>query len=211
MIISTLLYVLALLVLGGGLIALIFATADTDTVTVSGDGYYDTSVTGTLTATSIVVMIIGYLVIFVASMFIQAAFLSGCLDIADGKPVSVGSFFKPRHFGAMILTALLVGALTAVGLALLVVPGIIVGFLAQFAIAFVVDRSLSPVSGLKASFGAAKNNVGGALLSWLVQYAVLLVGTVICAVGLLVAGPLATLIQTYTYRRLSGGQVVPIS
>ncbi|HZE16010.1 MAG TPA: hypothetical protein VE197_10050, partial [Mycobacterium sp.] len=36
-------------------------------------------------------------------------------------------------------------------------------------------------------------------------------GELLFGVGLIVAIPLAFLIQVYTYRRLSGGQVVPLS
>ncbi len=42
------------------------------------------------------------------------------------------------------------------------------------------------------------------------QYAIVLVGELLCGVGLLVAIPIALLVQVYTYRKLSGGQVVPV-
>jgi uncharacterized membrane protein len=136
--------------------------------------------------------------------------LSGCLDIADGKPVTIGSFFKPRNLGGAILAALLVAIGTWIGLILCIIPGIVFGFLAMFAIPFVVDRSLSPVGSIKASIATVRSNVGGALLSWLVQIAAILVGEFLCLVGLLVGFPVALLVLTYTYRKLSGGQVVPL-
>jgi uncharacterized membrane protein len=160
-------------------------------------------------ATAIVAMVVGYALVFLASMYAQTAYLSGCLDIADAKPVSIGSFLMPRNFGPAVLAALLVGVLTAIGWLLLIVPGLIFGFLAQFTIPFVIDRSLSPIDALKASISTAKNNVGSALLSYLTQIAVLLVGELLCGVGLFVAFPVAILIQVYTYRLLSGGQVAP--
>jgi uncharacterized membrane protein len=58
-----------------------------------------------LGAASIAVMVIGYVLLFVAGIFMHAGLLSGCLDIADGKPVTIGSFFKPRNLGAVFLTA----------------------------------------------------------------------------------------------------------
>ncbi len=36
------------------------------------------------------------------------------------------------------------------------------------------------------------------------------VGALACGVGLLVAAPVAALIMVYAYRKLSGGQVVPL-
>jgi uncharacterized membrane protein len=165
-----------------------------------GDGYR---------LTAIIVMTVGYLLSFLASAYVQMAYLSGCLEIADGHSVTIGSFFTPRNFAPAVVAALLVGVLTAVGWSFFVIPGLIVGFLAQFTVPFVIDRAFSPITALAASFTTAKNNAGPALLSYLVQSAVLLVGALLFGVGLLVALPLAVLIQTYTYRRLSGGQVVP--
>lgn len=157
----------------------------------------------------LVVLFLGYVTALLTAMFVQAAYLSGCLDIADGRPVTIGSFFRPRNFGAALVTALLVGLLAAVGAMLFVIPGLIVGFLTQFAVAFAIDRSLAPIDTFKASFATCQANIGGALLSWVVQLVVLLAGQMLCGVGLLVAFPLAVLIQTYTYRRLSGGWLAP--
>lgn len=163
-----------------------------------------------LTSGQFVTFALGYVAVLLAAMFVQAAYLSGCLDIADGRPVGVGTFFRPRNFGAALLTALLVGLLVAVGSMLFVVPGLIIAFLTQFAIAAAIDRSLSPIAALRASFTTCQTNIVGALLSWLAQVVVLLAGELVCGVGLFVAFPLAVLIQTYTYRRLSGGWVAPV-
>jgi uncharacterized membrane protein len=181
------------------------------TGTTSTDSYGN-SVSGTevtLGAASYAAMAVGYILLFIVGVFMTAALLTGCLDIADGKPVSIGSFFKPRNLGPVFLTALLVAVATWIG-SLCIIGGVIVGFIAQFALAFVVDRSLSPVQSIKASFETIKSNFGGALLSWLVQYAIVVVGAFVCGIGLLVALPLALLIQVYTYRKLSGGQVVAL-
>jgi uncharacterized membrane protein len=164
----------------------------------------------TLGPASIAVWVIGYILIFVAAVVMHAGLLSGCLDIADGKPVSVGSFFKPRNLGGALLAALLVAIGVAIGSILCIIPGIVFGFVAMFAIPFVVDRSLSPVESIKASIATVRSNIGGTLLSWLVQIAAILVGEILCLVGLLVGFPVAQLVLTYTYRKLSGGQVVPL-
>ena len=63
---------------------------------------------------------------------------------------------------------------------------------------------------LKASIATVRANVGSVLLSVLTVFAITLLGALACGVGLLVAGPVGALIWTYTYRKLSGGQVVPV-
>jgi len=187
-----------------------FVLGDTTPTTFTdSNGLTTETVSVQLGAASIAVMVIGYVLLFVAGIFMHAGLLSGCLDIADGKPVTIGSFFKPRNLGAVFLTALLVGVGVAIGTIACVVPGIIFGFLALFAIPFVVDRSLSPVDSVKASIATTRSNLGGSLLSALVQYVVVLIGELLCGVGLIAALPITLLIQVYTYRKLSGGQVVP--
>src|SRR5580693_8519594 len=76
----------------------------------STDSYGNTaeSVNVTFGAASIIVMVLAYLLIFVAGVYTHAGLLSGSLDIADGKPVTIGSFFKPRNLGRVFLTALLI-------------------------------------------------------------------------------------------------------
>jgi uncharacterized membrane protein len=202
-------YAVALAILGvivGFVPGVLGQHTDTSCTDTYGNTYPCTSITPG--PASFAVWVIGCILIFVVAVFMAAGLVTGCLDIADGKPVSIGSFFKPRNLGPVFLTALLVALGTWIG-SLCIIGGLIVGFIAQFAIAFVVDRSLSPIESIKASFATIRSNVGGALLSWLVQFAIVLVGELLCGVGLLVALPVAVLIQVYTYRKLSGGQVVP--
>jgi uncharacterized membrane protein len=177
------------------------------TTTTNSDGY--TTATANVSATGLAIMIVGSIVLYALGIFAQSAFLSGCLDIADGRPVGIGSFFKPRNLGMVILAAIIVGILTWIGSILCIIPGLIVGIFAQFTIPFVIDRSQSAIDALKSSFSTVSSNFGNALLSWLVQVAALLLGALACGVGLLVGGPVAALILIYTYRKLSGGQVVP--
>ena len=139
----------------------------------------------------------------------------------DARPVTVSSFFRPRHFGNALLAAALLSVISVALDALSLIPPTIVfnlvallavavfSFFALFTIAFATDRDLPPIEALKASFTTVRSDIGSTLLSWLVQFAVVLVGALLCFVGLVVAAPVALLIQVYTYRRLSGGPVAP--
>ena len=199
-------------------LAAIFGDAATTTST-SG-GYTDSTSAGDGAAAAgagigffgtIVVTALLAFVFLVAAIYVQAAFVSGSLDIADGKPVDIGSFLRPpRNFGSVILAALLVGIGTVVGSVLCVLPGLIFAFFAAYTIPYVIDRSLSPVDALKASFSTIKQNFGSALLAYLIVVAVGLVGQAVC-VGGLISIPVSLLILTYTFRRLSGGQLAPIT
>ena len=180
------------------------------TTTSSFEGY-DYGFSTDLSPAGMAVVGLGYLVSFVVTAYAQAGFLSGCLDIADGRPVSIGSFFKPRNLGMAFLAAFLISILTSIGYAACFVPGIIVGIFTQFIILFVIDRSQSAIKGFSSGFSLVGSNFANALLVWLVSMATVFVGALVCGVGLLVAVPLVALILTYAYRKLSGGQVVPLA
>src|ERR1700761_9184144 len=213
LIVATLLFgVIGLIV--HGLVFVLMGGANASTTDAQGD--YGASFTGGLGPAGTLVLSI---VSFVFGIFVQAAFLSGGLDLAEGRPVSVGSFFKPRNFGTVVLAGALLSVISAV-LDLLSLPGFLFAllsfvliavftFFALFTIAYATDRGLAPIDALKASFDTVRAHVGETLLSFLVQGLLVVVGLFACGVGILATGPIALLVQVYTYRRLSGGPIAP--
>src|ERR1700761_7821324 len=204
-VIGVVLHGLVFVLLGG-------ATADTS----NADGDYGASFTAGLDTVGTLVLSI---VSFVFGSFGQAGRRSGGLALADGRPVTVGSFFKPRNFGTVILAGALLRVISAV-LDLLSLPGFLFAllsfvliavftFFALFTIAYATDRGLAPIDALKASFDTVRAHVGETLLSFLVQGLLVVVGLFACGVGILATGPIALLVQVYTYRRLSGGPIAP--
>lgn len=160
------------------------------------------------------------IVTFIFGIFVQAAIWSGLLDIADGRPVTIASFFKPRNFGTVILAGALLAVISAVLNAVSLVPGflfalvsfvaiVVFTFFTLFTIAFATDRALAPIDAVKASVSTIRAHIGETLLSFVVQALLVLVGLAFCGIGIIVAGPVALLVQAYTYRRLSGGPVAP--
>ncbi|MGB9307374.1 MAG: hypothetical protein WCB92_27960 [Mycobacterium sp.] len=212
LVVPVLVYVAAIGALIGIIIGLtaVFSSSTTTSYTDAYGNTYE-SVHGSVGPVGIIVMIVGYILVFFIALYMQAGLTTGCLDIADGRQVSIGTFFKPRNLGRVIVTGLLMLVGVAIGSILCFIPGLIFAFLAQFAIAFAVDRGSSGVDSIKGSIAAARSNLSGSVLSWLVQYAAVAVGEVLCFVGMLVGIPVASLIQVYTYRKLSGGQVVELT
>ncbi len=167
------------------------------------------STTRTVTAGGIAVLIASMLVQLVVEAAISAGYYGGMLDIANGQPVAIGSFFRPRNIVSVILATLIVGVLTGIGLFLCIIPGILVSIFTVFSTVAIIDRNLSPIDGIKASIDIVKKNFGQTLLACLTAAAIMFVGALLCGVGLLVAAPVAYLFLVYTYRKLSGGSVAP--
>ncbi|MCZ0730831.1 membrane protein [Mycolicibacterium iranicum] len=157
----------------------------------------------------ILVSIVGWFLTLIVTAAIQSAYLGGIFDIANGQQVSVGSFFRPRNIGNVVIASLITGVISTIGYFLCILPGLIASFLFMFTTIAVLDRNLSPVDAIKSSFETVKNNLGPALLTALAAVAVIIVGFLLCGVGILVGAPLATLLLVYAYRSLNGGYVAP--
>jgi uncharacterized membrane protein len=212
LIVAALIYALIVAVISGIVYGLAFALAP-DTVT-TYDSYgsgFEYSASTSFGAASIAVMVIGSLLLFVVSAAMQSAYLAGSFDIADGRPVTIGSFFKPRNIGTVILASIIVSILTYIGLLLCIIPGLIVTIFTFFAIPAIVDRNLGAIDAIKHSFEITKANFVQVLLTWLIWVVILAVGAAVCYVGLLVAAPVATLFQVYAWRKFSGAPLAELN
>ena len=149
---------------------------------------------------------------FVVSLIVQAlgaGLIKNALNIADGRPASMDQVFtwavKPQVIG----TAALVALITSVGTLLCYVPGLIAGFLLNWSMFYVVDKNLSPVDAIKASFSFTTGHLGATLAFYLLGLVAFIVGALLCLVGLLVAAPVVLIGAAYTFRRLHEEPVTP--
>jgi uncharacterized membrane protein len=211
LIVATLVYGLIIFVLQAIIGLLSSAVAPSDVTSYTSDGTSFAFSYSLSSPASIFITFIGWIVMLVVGAAIQSAYYSGVLDIANGQEVSVGSFFKPRSIGNVVVATLIVGAITTIGFFLCIIPGLIASIMLMFAVIALLDRGLSAVDSIKASFDLAKANFVPVLLTWLVIVAAVFVGALLCGVGLLVAIPLAALIEVYAWRRLTGGQVAELN
>lgn len=175
-----------------------------------GNGY-EYSASASFGAASIAVLVVGFIVLLIVVAAMESAYLVGVLDIANGQPVTIGSFFKPRYVGAVILTTLIVGILTSIGYALCVIPGLAVSIFTLFATVAVVDRHMSAIDAIKHSVEITRAHFGQVLLAWLLTAIIAFIGSLVCGIGLLVALPVAALFLVYTYRTLGGGQLAGLN
>ncbi|RDH09945.1 hypothetical protein, partial [Tsukamurella pulmonis] len=182
-----------------------FGIAD---VTQDADGTIMVDLT---TAGSVATVVFSFVFSLVAYACL-VAYLSGLLDIADGKQVGIGSFFAPRNTGQAMLTALLLAVLTSLVSAIPYVgyiASIVIGLVTMFVLPIVVDRTLSVGDGFKQGFAVFQKDVGNAILVYIITLLIVVVGAALCGVGLLVAAPVASLVLINAYRLISGGRVAP--
>ncbi|MDF6099585.1 hypothetical protein GR168_04460 [Gordonia sp. JH63] len=180
--------------------------ASSDDLVIDENGYIQSGGPGIGTY---ILMALIAVVFYIGILYLQASIISGAVRVANGEPVSAASFLTPIRFGPVIGTAILVGIITAIGTFLCVLPGIIAAFFLIFSIVATIDKGLSPVEALKASFELVKSRFGDSLLTWLVTYAITLVGALLCGIGLIVAAPVAQLFFVHCWRRLNGAPIAP--
>jgi uncharacterized membrane protein len=149
----------------------------------------------------------------VVSLIVQslgAGLIKNALNVADGRPASINQVFtwavKPQVIG----TAALVALITFVGTLLCYLPGLIAAFLLNWSMFYVVDKNLSPVDAIKASFSFTTGHLGATLVFYLLGVVAFIVGALLCLVGLLVAAPVVLIGAAYTFRRLLDEPVTPV-
>ena len=207
LIVPALVYGIIVSVLVGAVYGLAFALAPTQTYESYGASY---SYEASFGFASFLALIVGYIILMVVAAAIQSAYLGGILDIANGQPVTVGSFFKPRNVGSVIVASLIIGIAAGI-LSFCFIGGLAVSLFTLFATVIIVERGASPIDAIKQSFEITKNNFVPVLIALLVIYAITIVGALACLIGLIVAIPVAALYLVYTYRKLTNGQIAPLT
>jgi uncharacterized membrane protein len=203
----------ALILLVASIIAGVISAVLREVLT-SSPGYRTTSRgleyhSGSGTLTSLFVSGLSEFVFSLVTLVISAAILRGALDITEGRPFQVTGLFSRLNFGNVILAGLLVSVITAVGIVLCVLPGIVAWFMLLFTPIFVVDKNLGPVDAVKAAFQFTRDNLSNMLIWVIVGGIVYLLGFCLCGVGALVSVPVVLIGAAYTYKKLTGQPVAP--
>jgi uncharacterized membrane protein len=126
------------------------------------------------------------------------------LKVADGQPAGIGDLFSGGPvFVPYVLGSILYSLLVAVGLVLLVVPGLMAMIAFGYYSLLIIDRGLGPVEALKAS-AALTQGVRWQLFGFgLVLGLANLLGALLLGLGLLVTAPVSMVAVAHVYRRLS--------
>lgn len=157
-----------------------------------------------------VAMPLSMLVPLIGQWLFQMVIIRGSLMIVNGQtPLDVKRMFGTEQVGPFLLGALLVSAGTCLGFVFCVIPGLIFFFFSAYWGYFLIDKRLSPVDAIRASFGFVNKNLGTLLLLFLACAVVYWLGSLVCTVGLIVAVPLIVIVQGFMFRRLQGELVAP--
>ena len=159
-------------------------------------------------ATVLGAAIAGFVISLIAQV-LGAGLIKCGLDVVDGKQPSAGEVFAYVSHSNVIVAGLLVSVATFIGTLLCYLPGIVVGFLLMFTMFFVVDKNLAPIDALKASVQFTTSHLGDTVLFYVLAAVCIIIGAILCGVGLLAAIPVVLVGAAYTFRRLHDEPVTP--
>lgn len=161
----------------------------------------DAAITGSVENPSIIGTAVSLALATLVSMGATAFYLA-----AHDNPetASLALLWHPRPFWKYLGTYLLVVLAVAVGLVLLIVPGIILGLMFMFAFFSVIERELGPIEALSESNRITRGHKWPLFGLVLLLIGINLLGVLALGVGLLVSIPVSTLAFVHAYRVLGG-------
>jgi uncharacterized membrane protein len=118
--------------------------------------------------------------------------------------VDLSALWHPRPFWKFLGASILLVLAVAVGLVLLIVPGIIFMLMFMFTTFIVIERELGPVEAMKESRRITRGHKWQLLGFMLMLVVINLLGLLALVVGMLVSIPVSSLAFAHAYRLLSG-------
>lgn len=146
-------------------------------------------------------------VVFVVVAVVQAGLIRGMLDVANGKKVEIGDFFKFERIGAVLTAGIIVAAAYAVGTFLCYIPALIVAFFTPFYLFFILDKGQQPMEAIMSSVRLVNSNIASMFLLIIGVILAYFVGAILCLIGLIVTMPVALLALTFAFRKFQNEPV----
>lgn len=141
------------------------------------------------------------------SYIAQIGVQRGALGATRGVTPGVTDLIESRNLGRYTLVVLVYRVLFFVGIALCIVPGLLVLVFFQFAPYLVLDRGMGVVQALKESASLARRNLGPVVTVALIAAVLELVGGILFGLPMLLTLPIASLFVAHVYRQLTGEPV----
>lgn len=136
--------------------------------------------------------------------FLTIGLIKISLDIVDGGQPELSDLFSGGSILLpYVLSSLLYGIIVAIGMLLLIVPGVIASLIFVFYGYVIIDKGLGPIEALKASAAITKGARWQILGFMLVIGLLILVGALLLGLGLFVTVPVAFVAIAFAYRQLS--------
>ncbi len=133
----------------------------------------------------------------------QIGVVRGALGATRGVRPGITDLIESRNFGRYALYVIVYRILFFVGIALCILPGLLVLVFLQFGQYFVLDRGMGVIQAMKASASLASRHLAPVTTVALIAAVLELVGGILYGLPMLVTLPLASLFVANVYRQLT--------
>lgn len=145
---------------------------------------------------------------FLVGAIIGMGWIRIALLITRGEPVEGTDVFRTgRYLIAYIIGSVLFGLMFAVGLVLLIIPGIWVALTFGFFTWIIVNHNVDAIASLQRSYELTKGHKWDLLGFFVVLFLLNILGLIVFVVGVIVTAAISLLATAYVYRRLEGDPV----
>lgn len=122
-----------------------------------------------------------------------------------GEELNVGDIAKGfNHFVPSVLANILISAFVAIGLALCIIPGLLIAALYLFTYAFILEQKLDFWEAMEASRKVLKDHLFEMTIFVLLLGLINFVGVLLCGIGVIFTIPLTTAATAIAYDDLVG-------
>jgi uncharacterized membrane protein len=144
-------------------------------------------------------------------LFLSLGFIKIMLQLAQDNYVEVADMFNNfRPFLSYFVASFLYGIAVALGLLLLIIPGIFIAIRFQFYPYFILEEDVSSLTALQKSFFLSQNLTLELFLLGVVVIALNIGGILLFGVGIVLTYPLTTMATAIVYKSLvEEGQSIP--
>lgn len=155
-------------------------------------------------------------VVAIVTALLRVGLLRAALKRTRGEAPSFAHLTSTENLVPYIITALVVGILTVIGLALCIIPGLVIGFLLIFSTVRSLDTGEGVGEAMSFSSNAAKANIAPVLVIIVVSFIAAIIaaiasgvgGVIVSAIIGLFAEPITALLTANVYRQVTGEAVV---
>ena len=128
------------------------------------------------------------------------------LRAARGQSLDITQIFEGfQRFLPSFVANLIISIFIAIGAVLCVIPGLFVAMIYCLTYFYMYDKKSDFWPSMESSRQTIMNALGAWLIVYLVFIALIIAGAMLCGVGLIVTGPIATVMLALAYDQVSGG------